>query len=79
MNYKLRQYQAYGKKCEGTYKMNHFKEVCRSSKSSMVHKIETEADQEQETDIEMVNIISIKFNFNVSAILAYLKTSSNKS
>ena len=58
--------------------MNHFKEVCRSSKGSMVHNIEIEDEQEQKTDIEMVNIISVRFNSNHSAIIANLKTSLNK-
>ena len=41
--------------------------------------MEKEADQEQETDIEVVNINSIKFNSNYfTIILANLKTSSNK-
>ena len=58
--------------------MNHFKEVCKSFKSSMVHNKEKEADQEWETDIEMVNINSIQFNSNHSAIIAKMETSSNK-
>ena len=32
---------------------------------SAVHNMEKEADKEQETDIEMVNINSVKFNSNV--------------
>ena len=58
--------------------MNHFKEVYRSSKGSMVHHIETEDEQKQETDIEMVNINSIRFNSNHFTIIANLKTSPNK-
>ena len=50
----------------------------QSSKSSMVHNVEKEADQEREIDIETVNIKSIRFNSNHSAIIANLKTSSNK-
>ena len=58
--------------------MSHFKEVCRSSKNSVVHNMETEADQEQETDIQMVNINSINFNSNHPTIIANLKTLKNK-
>ena len=58
--------------------MNHFKEICRSSKSSVVHNIEKDADQERETDIEMENIYSVRFNSNYSAKIANLETSSNK-
>ena len=32
------------KEVQKCYKMNHFKEVCRSSKSSMIHNMEKEAD-----------------------------------
>ena len=42
--------------------LNHFREVWRSSKSSAVHKMENEAEQEQEPSIEMVNINSVRFN-----------------
>ena len=58
--------------------MKHFKEVCRSFKGSAVYNIEKEDEQEQETNIEMVNINSVRFNSNPSAIIANLKTSSNK-
>ena len=54
------------KMCEIWDKMNHFKEVGRSSKGSVVHNIEIEDEQEQETDIEMVTLNSIRFNHNYS-------------
>ena len=44
----------------------------------MVHTIEKEAEQEQEPRIKMVNINSVRFNSNHSAIQADLKTSYNK-
>ena len=75
---KPRQCPAYWKKCEKCNKINHFTEVCRSSKDSTVHNIEIEDEQEWETDIEMVNINSINLICNHSAIIANLKTSSNK-
>ena len=74
MVHKLRQYLAYRKKCEKCNKMNHFTGVCRSSKGSVVHNIENEDEQEQETNIEMVNKNSIRFNSNHSAIIENLKT-----
>ena len=40
--------------------------------------MEKEAKQEKEPGIKMVNINSVRFNWNHSAILANLKTSSNK-
>ena len=40
--------------------------------------METEADWEKETDTETVNINSIKFHSNCSALIAILKTSPNK-
>ena len=58
--------------------MNHFKEVCRSSKGSTVHYIKIEDEQEQENDVEMVNVNSIRFNTNHSTIIANLNTSLNK-
>ena len=54
------------------------KEVCRGSMSSTNHNMDKEADQEQETDIETVNISSVKFSFSCSTIIANQKTSSNK-
>ena len=70
---KLRQCLAYGKKCDKSSKLNHFKEVCRSSKSSMVYAREKEVEQEQEPSIETVNINAVRFNSNHSTILANLK------
>ena len=58
--------------------MNHFKEVCRSFKGSAIHNIDIEDEQEQDTNTKTVNINSIRFNFNLSAIVANLKTLSNK-
>ena len=52
--------------------------VCRRSKSSTVHTMEKEAELEQEPSIKMVNINSVRFNSNHSAILANLNTSSKK-
>ena len=40
--------------------------------------MEKEADQEQETDMAMVNTYVMKFYFNHSVIIANPKTSSNK-
>ena len=40
--------------------------------------MEKEADQEKETNTEMVNINSLKIYSNHSTIIANLKTSSNK-
>ena len=76
--HKLRQCPAYGKKCDISGKLNHFQGVCRSSKSNMVHTLEKEAEMEQEPGIKTVNINSVRCNSNHSAILANLKTSSNK-
>ena len=59
ISHKPRQCPAYGKKCERCYKMNHFKEMNRSYKTSEVHTMQKEADQEKETDIEIVNINSV--------------------
>ena len=58
--------------------MNHFKDICRSSKGSAVQNIEIEDEQEEETDIQMVNINSIRLNSKHSTIMANLKTLSNK-
>ena len=44
----------------------------------MVNTIEKETVHRQEPCIEMVNIHSVSFNSNHSAIIANLKTSSNK-
>ena len=44
----------------------------------MVQNTQKEDQQEQNTDIETVNINSIRFNSNCSAIIANLKTSLNK-
>ena len=76
--HKLRQCLACWNKCEKCNKMNHFIEVNRSSKCSAVHNIEIEDEQEQETDIEMLNMNSIRFHSNNSTIIANLKTLSNK-
>ena len=76
--HKPRPFLEYGIKCDKCGKFNHFREVCRSSKISVVHTIEKEAEQEQEPGIEVVNINSVRFNSNHSAILTNLKTSSNK-
>ena len=73
-----RQCLAYGKKFTKCNKMNHFREVCRGARGSVVHDIEQESDQKQENHIEMVNINFINFNPNHSVIAANLKTSSNK-
>ena len=74
-----RQCLEYGKKCAKCNKMNHFRELCRTARGSMVHNIKQEAIQEQEHHIEMVNIIFFNFNANSSVIIANVKTSSNKS
>ena len=44
----------------------------------MVHNMGNKDEQEPETDIETVNINSVRFNYNCFAIIANLKTSSNK-
>ena len=66
--HKPRQSPVY-EKCEQHDKVNHFKEVCRSSKGSTVHNIKKEDEQEQETDIETLNINFIIFNSNHSTII----------
>ena len=71
--HKLRQCLAYGKRYDKCDKLNHFKDVCRSARSSTVNTIVKEAVHKQELGIETVNI-----NSNHSAIIANLKTSSNK-
>ena len=76
--HKLRWCQAYGKRCDKCDKLNHFKDVSRSARSSAVNTIEKEAVNEKEPGIKMVNINSVNFNSNHSAIIANLKTSSNK-
>ena len=52
--------------------------MCKSAKSSVVHNIEQEADQEKENHIDTVDINSINFNNNHSVIAVDLKTSSGK-
>ena len=74
----LRQYPAYGKRCDKCSKLNHFKEECRGARSSAVNTIEKETVHEQEPGIKTVNINSINFNSNHSTIIANLKTSSSK-
>ena len=74
--HKLRDCPAYDKRWEKCNKMNHFKEVCRSSKISAVNNLVQKDNQEQESDIETVNINSI--NTNHSIIIANLKISSKK-
>ena len=69
---------AHGKKYEKCDKMNHFKEVCKSTKGSTVNNKEIEDIQEQETDIEMVTINSIRYNFNLPKARANLNTSLDK-
>ena len=75
-DHKPPRYLVYGKKCDKCGKLNHFREVCKSSKSGVVHTLEKEAEHEQEPSIKMVNINSVRFNSNQSAIVAKLKTSS---
>ena len=64
--------QAYGKKCAGCHKTDHFRGVCRSIRSQTVQNLEQEPDQYQGEDdhTDMVNINFINFNS---------KSSSNKS
>ena len=59
-------------------KLNHFKDVCRGARGSVVNTTERETVHEQEPCIGMVNINSFSFNSNHSAIMAILKTPSNK-
>ena len=75
-----RQCPAYGKKCMDCGKMNHFREVCRSRRSTAIHNIEQVPDQckVQKDHIDMVNINSVIFNKKQLAITANLKTSSNQ-
>ena len=64
--------------CAACRKINHYKEVCRSSRKN-IHRINKETDQYQrEDDIYMVNINSINVNSKLSVITANLKTSSNQ-
>ena len=74
-----RQYLAYGKRCAGCGKINHFREVCRH-RSTAVHNIKQVPDQcnVEEDHIDMVNINSITFNSKWSAITANLKMTSNQ-
>ena len=44
----------------------------------MVHNIELEFEQKQETNMDKVNINSIRFNSNCSALIANLKHHQNK-
>ena len=76
--HKLRQCLAYGRRCDKCGKLNHFKDVWRSARSSVVNTTRKEAVHEQEPGTEMVNINSANFNSNHSAIIAKLKTSPNK-
>ena len=68
----------YGKRCDKCGKLNHFKEVCRGARSSVVNTIEKKTVHEQEHGIKMLNINSFSFNSSHSAIKANLKTPSNK-
>ena len=60
------------------WQAHHFKDICRSTRSVKVNTIEKEAVHEQEPGIKMVNRNSFHFNSNNSAVIAHLKTSSNK-
>ena len=75
--HKLRQCPSFGKRCDICGKLNHFKDVCRSARNSVVNTIEKEAIPKQEPGIKMVNINSVNFNSNYSTIIANLKISSN--
>ena len=66
------------KKCEKFGTMNHFNEICRSSKSSAVHKWIKKQSRNKETDMETVKINSIRLYSDHSAIIANLKISSYK-
>ena len=68
----------YGKRCGKCGKHNHFKDVCRSARSSAVNAIEKEVVHKKKPGIEMVNINSVNFNSNHSRIIANLKTSFKK-
>ena len=70
------QYLIYEKKCADCGKINHFRKVCSSKRTTTVHNIEQEPDHcNIEKDyINMVNINLIIFNSELLAITANLKT-----
>ena len=75
-----RQCPVYGKKHRDCGKINHFREVCRSRRSTAVHNIEQVPGQcnFEEDHIDMVDINLIIFNSKWSVITVNLKTSSNQ-
>ena len=66
--HKLRWYPVYGKKCDKCGMLNHFRKVCRSFNSSTVHTMEKEVDQVQGPGIKTINVKSVRFSSNYSAI-----------
>ena len=76
--HKLRQCPVSCKRCDKCGKLNHFKDICRSARSSAVNTIEKEVVHKQDPGIKMVNINSVNFNSNHSTIIANLNMSSNK-
>ena len=65
-------------KCTKCNKRNHFREVCRRARGSMVQNIMHEAEQEQENQTKMMNINSFNFIANCSIITTNLNKSPNK-
>ena len=70
-----RQCPAYGKMCATCSKMGHFRKVCRSRRSHVVHEVEIEVGPDsQGEDIEIVSINSLYLNKKQSLIMANLET-----
>ena len=75
-----RQCPAYVKMCAVCRKINHFKEVCRSSRKKKLHRINPHQDEDDvdNMNINSININSITFNSRPSVIAANLNTSSSQ-
>ena len=74
----------YGKMCAVCGKSNHFKEVCKSGSSKMLHSIDSQEEQHQDEDnickvnINSININSITLNSKCSVITANINAWSSQ-
>ena len=70
--------------CSMWKKINHFKEVCRSGRSKMLHSTDPQREQHQDEDdidrvnINSININSITLNSKCSIITANINTSTSQ-
>ena len=68
-----RQCPAYGKTCATCSKMGHFRKVCRSRRSHIVHEVEIEVGPDFQEDIGIVSINSLYLNKKWLLIMANLE------